>query len=115
MSLLDSMKEPFVMMDKTTVSDGLGGFDNVWVDGAPFEAVLRKDSSPEAVVAQQQGMAETFTVIVDKSVRLDYHDVFRRVSDGAVFRTTSATQDSAAPARASIPIAKATCERWTLQ
>ena len=30
MSLLDDMMEPFVMLDKTTVPDGLGGFTREW-------------------------------------------------------------------------------------
>ena len=114
MNLLDTMKESCVMMDKTSVSDGMGGFSTAWVEGASFYAVIRKDAAPEEVVAQQQGAAETFTVIVDKSVPLDYHDVFKRVSDGAVFRLTSNTKDSAAPSRSTVPIAKAKCERWAL-
>ena len=114
MNLLDTMREACVMMDKTTVSDGMGGFTPTWTEGAAFTAVIRKDATPEEIVAQQQGAAETFTVIVDKSVPLEYHDVFKRVTDGAIFRLTSNTKDAAAPARSTVPIAKATCERWVL-
>lgn len=114
MNLLDSMKDDCVMMDRTTVADGLGGFTTAWVEGAAFSAVIRKDTAPQQIVAQQQGAAETFTVIVDRTVPLEYHDVFRRLSDGAVFRLTSNTKDAAAPSRSTVPIAKATCERWAL-
>jgi len=114
MTLLDSMRDTCVMLDKTTVSDGLGGFTTKWVEGATFEAVIRKDASPQEIVAQQQGVNETFTVIVDKSVTLDYHDVFKRLSDSAVFRLTSTTKDAQAPAVSTVPIAKATAERWVL-
>ena len=108
MSLLDWMKVPCVMMDRTTVNDGMGGFVQTWVEGATFDALIRKDSAPEQVVAQQQGAAEVFTVMVDKSVPLEYHDVFKRLSDGAIFRLTSNTLDAAAPIPSTVPIAKAT-------
>lgn len=114
MSLLDTMKDACVMMDKTTVSDGLGGFRPTWVEGAAFDAVIRKDSAPEVRVAEQQGVNEMFTVIVDRSVPLEYHDVFKRVSDGAIFRMTSNTKDAAAPSPSTVPIAKGTAERWVL-
>ena len=114
MTLLDTMREPCVMMDKTTVSDGLGGFTTEWSEGAAFDAVIVKNNATEAVIAQQQGLSEVYTVIVDKAVTLDYHDVFKRLSDAQVFRLTSATHDNAAPEPSTIPIAKATCERWIL-
>lgn len=112
--LLEAMKDECVMMDKTTVSDGLGGFQPTWVEGAHFYAIIRKDSAPEQIVAQQQGVNEMFTVIVEKSVPLEYHDVFKRISDGSIFRLTSNTKDAAAPGVSTIPIAKATAERWAL-
>ena len=115
MSLLDSMKTKCAMMDLRTVSDGLGGFTYAWAEGAEFYAVIRKDASPEVLIAQRQGLAESFTVIVDKSVSLDYHDVFKRLNDGAIFRMAGATKDSAAPGMSSVQIAKAPCERWELE
>ena len=36
----------------------------------------------------------TYTVTVYRGANLSYHDVFRRVSDGAVFRVTSNVTDS---------------------
>ena len=92
----------------------MGGFVQTWVEGATFDALIRKDSAPEQVVAQQQGAAEVFTVMVDKSVPLEYHDVFKRVSDNAIFRVTSESKDSEAPARSTVKIEKVTAERWEL-
>lgn len=112
--LLDTMSEPCVMMDKVTAADGYGGTRVDWDQGAAFDAVVRKDSAPSQVVAQQQGVSEMFTVIVNRDVTLDYHDVFKRLSDGAIFRMTSSTKDAAAPGMSSAPIAKATAERWVL-
>ena len=113
MNLLKSMLEPCVMMDKTTVN-GPMGFETAWVEGATFDAFVRKETAPELVVAEKQGVKETFTVVVVKGTPLEYHDVFKRVSDNAVFRLTSNVKDDEVPSMASTPvqIAKANCERW---
>lgn len=115
MNLLDVMKEPCVMLDRRTVPDGIGSFGYEWTEGARFQAVIRKDSSPELRVAEQEGTKEHYTIIVDKSIVLQYNDVFRRESDGQTFRLTSSTIDNMAPSRSTVPIAKATAERWVLQ
>jgi len=115
-NLLESMMDACVMMDKTTVSDGMFGFTTTWVEGATFKAFVRKESAPEIKVAEQQGAKELFTVVVPMGVTLEYHDVFKRVSDGAIFRLTSNTMDGQTSDMASPPVqvAKANCERWEL-
>lgn len=115
MNLLEGMMYECVMMDRSTVSgDRLGGFDTVWTEGAAFRAYVRKDTADTIKVAEQQGVKEMFTVIVPRSVNLEFHDVFKRVSDGAIFRLTSNVKDATAPGASSVEIGKATCERWEL-
>lgn len=114
MSLIDEMKEPCVMLDRQTVPDGLGGFTREWREGAQFSAAIVKDSTMQARIAEKQGVTEVYTVTVSKGLTLDYHDVFRRISDGAVFRVTSNVIDSETPARASFQIGQVTAERWEL-
>lgn len=114
MNLLDSMMENCVMLDKTSVSDGMGGFEYLWVEGAPFEAAIIKLSNPAIQVAEQAGASEQYSVVVHDGVPLDFHDVFRRISDGAVFRVTGYSRDSEAPAASTVKIAKVTAERWAV-
>lgn len=114
MSLIDVMMEDCTMLDKRTVSDGLGGFTTEWVDGAEFRATVVKDSTMAARVAEKQGVTELYTVTVDKGLSLQYHDVFRRQSDGAVFRVTSNIVDSETPSVATFQIGQVTAERWEL-
>lgn len=114
MNLIESAMEPCVMMDKTSVSDGMGGFTNAWVEGAIFDAFVRKESAPEIRVAEKDGAKEMFTVVVRKTVSLQYNDVFKRLRDEAIFRMTSNTQDGETLAASGVPIAKADCERWVL-
>ena len=114
MSLIDEAKELCTLIDRRTVSDGQGGFTTQWVDGAEFTAAIIKDSSMQARAAEKQGVTELYTVTVDKGLALEYHDVFRRESDGQVFRVTSNIRDSETPARASFQIGQVTAERWAL-
>ena len=114
MSLIDVMMEDCVMLDKRTVSDGLGGFTYEWTEGAEFKAAVVKDNSLASRVAEKQGVTEVYTVTVSKGLELQYHDVFRRVSDGFVFRVTSNIADSETPSVASFQIGQVTAERWEL-
>lgn len=114
MSLIDTMKVSCTMKDKTTVNDGQGGVTTVWVDGATFEAAIIKDSTMQARMAEKQGVTELYTVTVDRGLDLDYHDVFQRNSDGAIFRVTSNITDSKTPAVATFAFGQVTAERWVL-
>ncbi len=114
MSLIDTMKTKCTMIDKRTVPDGQGGTTPTWVDGAEFDAAIIKDSSMQARTAEKLGVTEVYTVTTGKNVQLDYHDVFRRESDGAIFRVTSNIDDSKTPRVASFQFGQVTAEKWVL-
>lgn len=114
MSLIDTMKTPCTMVDRRTVSDGQGGIIPAWVDGAVFDAAIIKDTSMQARMAEKQGVTEVYTVTVSRNIQLDYHDVFRRNEDGAIFRVTSNVDDSKTPKAASFQFGQVTAERWVL-
>lgn len=112
--LMADARETCTMLDRRTVADGQGGYIQTWVDGAEFQASIVKDSSMQARVAEKQGVTEVYTVYVDSNVELDYHDVFRRESDGSVFRVTSNIQDKKTPARATFQVGFVNAEKWVL-
>lgn len=114
MSLIDTMKTKCTMIDKRTVSDGQGGTETAWVDGAEFDAAIVKDSSMQARMAEKQGVTEVYTITTGKNVQLDFHDVFRRESDGAIFRVTSNITDSRTPRVATFQFGQVTAEKWVL-
>jgi len=114
MSLIDTMMEDCVMLDRRTVPDGLGGFTYEWTEGASFQAAVIKDSSLAARVAEKQGVTELYTVTVTKGLPLQFHDVFRRSSDGKTFRVTSNIKDSETPNVASFQIGQVSAEGWEL-
>lgn len=114
MNLIDNYKEEFVFMNKTKVSDGEGGFIVDWTEGASFEAVLTLDSSLAARVAEAEGVKNLYTVTVEQNIALEFHDVIKRVSDGAYFRITSDGSDKHTPSAATLNMRQASAEKWTL-
>lgn len=122
MSLMDSvgslilpdMAAQCTMLDHVTVNvpDGQGGLKNRYADGAKFTATLVKLSSSDVRVAERQGLAEQYNVIVPRGLALKKGDVLKRDSDGLTFRCTSNTRDSEAPNMSAVQIAVCGAERW---
>ena len=112
--ILPGMFTICTMLDKITGNrpDGQGGVIETWADGASFDALILKNTTTEAQIAERQGLREFYTVVVKRGIPLKYQDVFRRESDGATFRVTSNPKDSEAPDPSTIQIAKVTAERW---
>ena len=113
MSLLTQAMEDVVMLEKTRVPDGEGGFTTSWADGVQFKAAINFDSSMEARTAEKAGVTSLYTVTVPLNCRLEYHDVFKRLRDGKVFRVTSDGDDKITPTSASFQFAQVTAEEWT--
>lgn len=112
MSLLSEAMEKCIMMDKSTVSDGRSGFNTTWSDGAEFTAACVFDSSMQARVAEASGVKALYTVTTAKNVNLQYHDVFRRASDGKIFRVTSDGDDKKTPNSATLNMRQVTAEEF---
>ena len=108
------MMEDCRILNHVRTDDDFGGYSDTWTDGAKFKAAIAKNSSPEQQIAEKEGISEAFTVVVADTVTLDYHDVFKRLSDNAIFRVTSRTTDSTAHPASTVRIAKVTAERWVL-
>lgn len=114
MSLLDEAMESCTMIDKTTQPDGYGGFNTVFVDGAPFVCATTLDNSTEARVAEQAGVKNLYTATTKKSINLQFHDIFRRERDGKIFRVTSDGDDKKTPNSALLDMRQVSCEEYIL-
>ena len=114
MSLIDEAMTTVVLMEKTRISDGEGGFFVEWSEGVAFKAAVTFDTSIESRVAMQQGVTSVYTVTTPKNVLLEYHDVFKRLSDGKIFRVTSDGDDKFTPESASLDMRQVTAEEWSL-
>ena len=114
MSLLSDAMEKCVMLNKVVQSDGFGGYYTQWIEGVPFDAAITFDTSIQARTAEVQGVKSVYTVTVDRGMRLDYHDVFKRLSDGKVFRATSDGDDKATPKSTRLNMRQVTAEEYTI-
>lgn len=114
MSLLSESMERCTMLDETISPDGCGGNFSRWTDDLAFNAAITFDNSVEARIAEKQGVTSVYTVTTSKSITLKYHDVFRRTSDGKIFRVTSDGDDKFTPKSSSLDMKQVTAEEWSL-
>lgn len=114
MSLMDDFKFPCILLDKIRKPDGAGGWDTTWVEGPEFIAAVTFSTSMEARTAEKIGVTSLYTVYTDKGAALEYHDVFKRLYDGKIFRVTSDGDDKQTPARSSFQFSMVTAEEWAL-
>lgn len=114
MSLLLDAMEDCTILNKATVDDGYGGYDTQWTEGATFKAAIVFDTSMQARVAAVQGVTNLYTVTTPRALTLEYHDVFRRISDGKIFRVTSDGDDKKTPASAALDMRVVSAEEWSL-
>ena len=114
MSLLAEQMESCVMINKTIVDDGYGGYMPKYESGVEFFAAITFDTSIEARTAEKQGVTNLYTVTTGKQITLEYHNIFRRDSDGKIFRVTSDGDDKHTPASASLNMRQVTAEEWEL-
>ena len=114
MNLLSSMMVPFVMLAEVPVNDPMGGYSSQWVEGATFDAFVRKEDTPEITVAEKTEVKERLIIVMPKGTPLKYHSVVRRVLDGETYRLISTPKDFEVPIASSIQIMRADCERWEI-
>lgn len=115
LSLITGMMDECCIMNKIRQDDPYGSETVSWTDGTSFQAAIIKNTTTQAVIAEKQGIKEIFTIVVQKGFSLSFHDVFKRVSDGEIFRVTSNVKDSEAPKASSVKIAKVIAEKWVLE
>lgn len=114
MSLLKEAYEEAIMIDKTTVPDGYGGYEVVWKDGAKIKAAFTLDSSMQARIAEKEGVTALYTITTNRDVNLQYHDVLRRSRDNKIFRVTSDGDDKLTPPSATLDMRQVSAEEWEL-
>lgn len=114
MSLLYDAFEDVVLMERTRIPDGEGGWTTTYKDGAKFQAAITLDSSLQAQVAEKQGVKGIYTITTPKSITLEFHDVVRRERDGKIFRVTTDGDDKHTPDSATFQIRQVRAEEWVI-
>ena len=114
MSLMDEYNVPCVLLVKTISPDPVGGYTTAWTDGVAFNAAWEFQSAPEITVAEQEGVARTYRIYVDKTLNLDYHDAFRRTDNGQIYRVTNPGTDRKTPSFSRLNKRLIEVEKWEL-
>lgn len=113
-SLMDEYNVECVLLVKTRVEDPVGGYKTTWNDGAHFMAAWEYESAPEITVAEQQGVARTYRIYVDKTLDLEYHEAFRRTDNGQVYRVVTPGTDRMTPSFSRLNKRLIEVEKWKL-
>lgn len=112
--LYESMMVPCVLMEKTRVADGVGGWTTEWTEGAQFMAAILKNNTIQAKLAEKEGMDEVYTITVERGLPIGFHDAIKRISDGKVFQITSEAKDNESPTFSTINFGQFTAKAWSL-
>lgn len=113
MSLLTDAMTECVFMNESIESDGRGGYYTTWVPGAEFIAGFELQNSLNEAVAQSQGVKGIYRVTTPRGIRLEYHKVFKRLSDNRLFRVES-KDDSSTPASAGLDMRVVRADEWEM-
>lgn len=111
--LIDDFKAPCVFMVEGETPDGEGGYKASWEEGDSFDAAIIHNDTIEAKAAEKQGAVSQYDVYTG-DVCLNYHDVFKRLIDGKIFRVTGNGDNVKTPQRATFQFSKVTAEEYTL-
>lgn len=114
MSLLENAMTACVMLDRSTVPDGSGGYVPTWTDGARFDAAITFNTSMQARIGEVQGVKSLYTVTTKKAMNLQNRDIFKRLEDGKIFRVTSDGDDNKTPSNARLNMRQVTAEEYTI-
>ena len=114
MSLMDEYKVSCVLLVKTRQEDPVGGYVTVWTDGTQFDAAWEYESAPEITVAEQEGVARTYRIYVDKTLDLDYHEAFRRTDNNQVYQVTNPGTDRKTPSFSRLNKRLIEVEKWEI-
>lgn len=111
MSLLAEAMENCIYMNRMKVSDGYGGYIDVFAEGVQFKAAIVFDTSIQARIGEKENALGRYTVTTDKSMTLLYNDIFKRERDGKFFRVSD-SDFKFTPASASINMRQVKAEEY---
>ena len=113
MSLLENELEKCAYINAAIVNDERGSQVTTWTQGAEFLAAFEIQNSLDEAVAMAQGVKGIYRVTTPRTVRLEYHQVFKRLSDGMIFRVDS-KDDAKTPDTATIDMRVVRAEEWEI-
>ncbi len=112
--MIERWFEPFALLEKAAVPDGLGGESLGFSPALTFQGVLSFTSDPQDTMAGQSVPAESLVLLHEFDVTLTPGDHVRRERDGAVYRVTTRSDSMRAPAFSGLRFAQVGVERLVI-
>lgn len=112
MSLLTESFEAFIVINKTTVSDGRGGTRTTYTEGTEIMGAMPNDGSTPTKIAEAMGVKALYTLTVRKNVDLEFHTILKRKRDNKYFRLTTGTDDHQTPGSAGLNMRQYSAEEF---
>lgn len=94
--------------------DGLGGTKRVWTPGVSFRGTLSQPPCTMTTAGGQVVPRHTPVLLHEAGVELAPQSWIRRSSDGAVYKTLSASAMVRSPAHSDLPFAEVMLERLVI-
>ena len=113
-TLMDEYTTECVLLIRRQVPDPVGGYKTIYTDGETVSAAWEYESAPEVTVAEQEGVERTYRIYVDETLELEYHDAFRRVDNGQIYRVTNPGTDRKTPSFSRLKRRLIEVEKWQL-
>lgn len=104
--MLEDFFEEIVKIDVTSESDGMGGFEVGYKEGAKFLGAVTLVNTTEVRIADKTEANSIYNIIVKDNVPLQHNDIVKRTSDGRVFRISSLLEDARVPKSSSLKVLK---------
>lgn len=114
MSLLEDTRTKCIIINSILVDDGIGGYKRSYSEGVTFDASIVFDSSLQGQTAMANGVTGLYTVTTQKKLTLMYHDIFKELATGKIFRVTTDGTDAKTPKSAGLDMRQVRAEEWEL-
>ena len=115
MSLLQEYSDTFQIYNATTSSDGMGGTVSIFEKGLVFSASIYEDKEQQRDIANISTLARSYSIYIDKEVKLYYHDIIVRISDSRAFRVIADGFDKFTPVSSNLNLRKVRVEEWSFE
>lgn len=106
--------QKFKFLEKSREPNGLGGFEEVYREGAEFTGSLIKDTSATVLIAEKEGFTVVYTLTVSLDVPLSEGNLFKSVETGDVYKITSRPKEKQTPTMATFQFQNFSAELYSL-
>lgn len=109
--MIEKWFEPFMLLEKHSQPDGLGGERITFTDDVPFSGVLTWVSDIPLTAAGHIAVEDASALLHEFDVSLDPGDYVRRKKDGAVYKVISRSDSLRTPPFSGLRFCEVAVER----